>query len=665
MAYYKTTDGRTVKSTMNADGTKTKNITNADGTTSTEIYDPKTKTSSVVPTTINTTNRDESKMQSTLSTPIASPTPATQVQPSPNINLPEPTALEVRTANNNTIQGAVDTAKNNLTTVINTQKNEVQKEIDALTKEQEDALAAGKELTQPFREKLLAKESERLKINENFDANQKLTNELESLLTQSNELINIATGRQVSGKVLTKSLSKTLADVQARAGVVQAVMAARNDQITQAYNIIDRQVEAVVADRNDELSYYNTIIDLTDRKLINLESEKYELAKTERDRAVKDVESAQATADYIKELMISPETAQFMADAGISLTDSIDGVKSKMAKQAKVQEGINTRNSLVEAGYEISPVPVEGGIAVEAGGKTIYARVRPGSELALRIEDAKAAIEQKRASAASAYASARATETGRLLDLAAAGDAEAISALGLTMPDNSVPSPDLAAYAADYAATGKLPTSSSLPKGITVGQVAELARSMPKPDGAIVSSNTGVVSSNLSAEERKGIVAMNEIVNDTLPFMMQKWNEAQLTNLGGTGIVGGISANLIPSQAMTEYLQARDEFLSKLLVARSGAAVTEQEYARYKALVPGEFNTPLGLGKSGDTLLSNLDSLMVTNYENFLDSNQLSVYGYSKIDTPEGKYTVGEVIENEYGQQGIVQPDGTISLINL
>lgn len=617
------------------------------------------------------------KVGQMISTPIQSPTPINQVQPTPTINLPEPNALDTKTAFGNTIQGAVDSAKNNLTTVLSGQRKEIQTEIDALTKKQDEALAAGKELTTPFRADLEAKQREKLKINENFQANQKLTNELEGLLTQSNELINIATGRQVSGKVLEKSLTKTLADVQARAGVIQAVMAARNDQITVAENLIDRTVEAIVADRNDELSYYNTIIDLSDRKLINLESEKYDLAKTERDQAIKDVESAQATADYIKGLMISPETAQFMADAGVSLTDSIDGIKAKMAKQSKVQEVTNMRNSLVDAGYEISPVPVPGGIEVQAGDQTLYAKVRPGSELDLRLQAQQANIAQSYASARASNASAARNETGRLLDLAAAGDVGAISALGLTMPDGeTTPSPDMLAYAAEYASSGKLPSSSSLPKGITVGAIAELARSMPKPDGAIVSTNTGVVSDNLSAEERKGIVAMNEIVNDTLPFMIEKWNELQQTDptalafnplTGGkqTGLLGGIKSSVVPSDAMTQYEQARDEFLSKLLVARSGAAVTEQEYARYRALVPGKFNNTLGLGNKGDVQLSNLDSLMVTNFDNFLNSNQLSVYGYSTIDTPEGKFTVGDVIENEYGQQGIIQPDGSVTLINL
>jgi hypothetical protein len=601
------------------------------------------------------------QLSSALASPVTSPTPATAVTPAPTINLPEPTALDVQTANVGTVQGAVDAARANLNTVTTNQQKRIDDEIAILEKEQKEILKEGKALTQPFREDLEKKERERLHINENFEANQKLTNELEGLLTESNELINIAMGRQVSGKVLDKSLSRTMADVQGRAGVVEAVMNARNGQIAQAERTIDRTVAAIVADRNDELSYYNTLLDLNNNKLIKLDDESFTLATEARAQATKDLENAEATATYLKSLMINPETASFMADAGVSLTDSIEGIKEKMAKQAKTQEATDVRNQLVADGYEISPVPVAGGVAIDAGGQTIYAKVRPGSELALRLEASKANIAQSYAAARASNASAAASETGRLLELAAAGDPAAISALGLTMPDNTQPSDELIAYASEYAANGSV---ASLPKHINLGQVAELARSLPKPNGAIVSTNTGVMSKALSADASKGITAMNEIVNDTLPFMMQKWEEVQMTNFGGTGVVGGIASKIIPSKAMTEYETARQEFLSKLLVARSGATVTPQEYARYAALVPDSFNSPFFLGSSGETKLNTLNQLMGTNFDNYLNSNQLSVYGYSKINLDGQDFTVGEVVTNEYGQSGIVQPDGSIGLIN-
>jgi len=612
--------------------------------------------------------------------PMRSPVSANAITPSPAINLPEPTALPLQTANVNSIQGDVDRTRSKLDSMIKGDRATVEREIATLEKEQEDILVRGEKLTVPFREKLEKKERQRLKINENFEANQKLVNELDGLLSEGNELINIAMGRQVSGKVLEKSLSRTMADVQGRAGVVQAVMSARDGQIATAERFIDRTVTAIVADRNDELSYYNTVLDLNNNKLIKLDAESVKLAEESRRQAENDVKEAQATATYIKSLMINPETAQFIADAGVSLTDSIDGVKTKMGAQAKREETTEMRNRLTEAGYDISPTPVPGGIEVEVGGVTLYAKVRPGSELDLRMEAQKANIAQS-------YASASRNQTGELLDRAAAGDAASISALGLTVgPDNTAPSLDMIAFASDYAATGKLPTSSSLPKGMSVGSIAELARSLPKPDGAIVSTNTGVPSTALSADATKGIAAMNEIVNDTLPFMIQKWDELQKTNFGRSGFVGGISSKIIPSQAVVQYEQAREEFLNKLVMARSGATVTVEERARYESLVPGTFNNSFGIGANGDVKLRSLIKLMETNFDNYLNSNQLTVFGYSKINVPAkdvkisvptsyGSYNssltepakqfvVGEIIEDAYGRQGIVQPDGSVILIN-
>lgn len=270
--------------------------------------------------------------------------------------------------------------------------------------------------------------------------------------------------------------------------------------------------------------------------------------------------------------------------------------------------------------------------------------------------------EQVRASIAASYQSISESKTSQLIDLAKMGDKEALAQLGITLDDNSTPTSDEIGYAQQYASTGQIPTGLTA-AGVSFGRIAEIAKDLPKPDGAIVDSNTGVAPSNLSDGQKQGIVAMSEIVQQTLPRMNELWQKAQMTNLGGTGIVGGVSSKLIPSQAMTEYLQARDEFLSKLLVARSGAAVTEQEYTRYAALVPSAFNNSLFLGSSGDTKLNGLQTLMSTDLDNKLNSNQLTIYGYSTVDAGGQQYKVGEVITNEYGQKGIVQPDGQITPI--
>lgn len=582
-----------------------------------------------------------------ITTPIKSPVPATQLKPAPTIALPEPTALPIQTAFTNSVQGSVDQSRAQLTSTLNTQQSKIDTEIATLQKEQKEILKEGKELTTPFREQLEKKQREKLKVNENFEANQKLTNELDSLLTESNELINIAMGRQVSGKVLDKSLSRTMADVQARAGVVEAVMSARNGQITTAERLIDRTVQAIVADRNDELSYYNTIIDLNNNKLIKLDTESYNLAEVSRDRAKKDVEQAEATATYVKSLMINPETAQFMADAGVSLSDGIDGIKVKMAKQAKTQEAVDTRNELINAGYDISPVPVKGGISIEAGGQTIYAKVRPGSELALRMEAQRANINQSNASAA-------ASRTSRLLDLAAAGEPNAIKQLGLTMPNGSEPSTDQIAYAQEYAATGKIPTG--MPKSISFGAISLLAKDLPKTPGTFVNKTTGVTDVTTGTAEQTDIKLLYNItkMTDKLEALdKERWD----------GFIPGVLGKIFGSNSQGAYLTQRKAIVDEISRMQTGAALTNDEQAFYNDYLPSRFSESFGVGRDSDAKIADFKNVMNEKLQNALNNNSLSVYGYSKVPLGDKEYTVGEIIVNEYGQRGIVQPDGNITLI--
>ncbi|UOF78921.1 hypothetical protein [Caudoviricetes sp.] len=593
------------------------------------------------------TMRENVPQGTAVASPIQSPVPATAITPAPTISLPEPTALPLQTANVNSIQGDVDAAKAKLDTTITGQQTKIDTEIADLQKEQETILAQGKELTQPFREKLEKKERERLKINENFEANQKLVDELDSLLTEGNELINIATGRQVANKVLEKSLTKTMADVQARAGVVQAVMAARNGQITTAERFIDRTTAAIVADRNDQLSYYNTILELNNNKLVKLDAESVKLAEVARNQAEKEVEQAEATAAYVKSLMINPETAQFMADAGVSLSDGIDGIKTKMAKQAKTQEAIDTRNELIDAGYDISPVPVPGGIAIEAGGQTIYAKVRPGSELALRMEAQRANIAQS-------YASAAASTTSRLIDLATAGNPEAIKQLGLTMPNGNEPSTDQVAYAQEYAATGKIPTG--IPKSISFGSIAALAKDLPKPVGTFVNRNTGVTDTTVGAAEQEDIKRLYNITKLVEKLETQdkeRWS----------GVVPGVLGKIFGSSDQGSYLTTRKAIVDEIARMQTGAALTVDEQGFYNDYLPGRFAEPLGFGRDSSAQIADFKALMNEKLQNSLNNNSLSVYGYSKIPLGDEEYTVGEIITNEYGQRGIVQPDGNITLI--
>jgi hypothetical protein len=218
-------------------------------------------------------------------------------------------------------------------------------------------------------------------------------------------------------------------------------------------------------------------------------------------------------------------------------------------------------------------------------------------------------------------------------------------------------SSDLIAYAAQYADTGKLPSPSELKlAGLSVGQVTEVAKQLPKPKGALVSKNTGTKSSALSPTEEAGIIALNEIVNQTLPSLKDRFGKIS------PGILGRVGAVLYTTQDRQDYRTFRQEFLSKLLVARSGAAVTEQEYERYAALVPSELGNAFlgGLSNKGGKTLNSLEQSMKTTLDNNLNSKQLSIYGYSKVNVNGVERTVGEVLDIG-GQKYRVLPDGNLT----
>ena len=185
---------------------------------------------------------------------------------------------------------------------------------------------------------------------------------------------------------------------------------------------------------------------------------------------------------------------------------------------------------------------------------------------------------------------------------------------------------DALSYAQQYASTGKLPSPAELKlSGLNVADVTAIAKGLPKQNGAIIDNNTGVKSSSLSSAQEDAITAMNEIVTQTMPMLKDRFGKIN------TGVLGGIGGAIWTSQDRQDYDTFRKEFLSKLLVARSGAAVTEQEYARYADMLPSNFNQAFFLGSDGSKKLNALDTSMKTNLDNKLNALQVNVAGYSDV----------------------------------
>lgn len=271
--------------------------------------------------------------------------------------------------------------------------------------------------------------------------------------------------------------------------------------------------------------------------------------------------------------------------------------------------------------------------------------------------------QAKLANIAQSYASANASSLSArksLIDLANAGDPTAITQLGFDPTDaNSAEKvANVQAYGQQYASTGKLPSPAELKQsGLTVSDVTNFAKQSPKPDGALVSTDTGVTPSNLSAAQQTGIQSLSEIVTQTIPALKDKFSKLN------AGITGKIGSYIYTTQDRQDYNTLRQDFLSKLLLARSGAAVSEQEYERLSNLVPTDMaNAGLGgLSNKGGKALNSLESSMKETLNSQLKNNNLAIYGYSTVNVPSlGQKKVGEIV-NIGGTQYRVLPDGNLT----
>jgi len=97
--YTKLETGERIRSTKNEDGTTSKEVIG-------QTKQPEKKDSPV--TQEQASGMTTQQLSTALAQPVNSPVPATNLAPAPTVDLPEPEALPLITANTNSIQGAVD-----------------------------------------------------------------------------------------------------------------------------------------------------------------------------------------------------------------------------------------------------------------------------------------------------------------------------------------------------------------------------------------------------------------------------------------------------------------------------------------------------------------------------------------------------------------------------
>jgi hypothetical protein len=276
---------------------------------------------------------------------------------------PTPTTIEQPTLS---IQADVEAKKQALMSSLQAQQDRARQEaaaaqakIDefnaqqkAVLEEQKAALPEALQLG--FEE---AKQNE-LYVTQNFEENQKLVNELGDLLTEGNELIKQQQETTGLSAIRNPRINQTISDVNARVGVIEAVINARNGQIAQAYTMIDRVVNEAKVYRNDQLNYYTNLYnfyegqkDTEGRKLIQLTADEKEYINAKINVLSNELAQADAVALKIKEAMADPATATIYANAGVTLNDTLESINTKLATYAYMKEVADTSNELSLNGY--------------------------------------------------------------------------------------------------------------------------------------------------------------------------------------------------------------------------------------------------------------------------------------------------------------------------
>lgn len=236
---------------------------------------------------------------------------------------------------------------------------EIEKNIQAIQTGKQDVLEQDvKPLLEPFRVELEKNERERLSVEKNFFANQASVEELETLLTQAQASIEAAEGVTGLAAIRNPRIQKVKEDVAARVGVIEAVMASRNNQISVAENMIDRSMNAITADRQDQLTYYESILnfyteqkDDEGKKLVSINKQDEDFLKTQINLLESDLKTSQASVDFIKQKMLDPTQADIMERAGVKLTDSVGEIQKKLSADAYRQEIIDKNNSMEVEGF--------------------------------------------------------------------------------------------------------------------------------------------------------------------------------------------------------------------------------------------------------------------------------------------------------------------------
>lgn len=239
----------------------------------------------------------------------------------------------------------------------------------------DDAMASeNTAIMEEQRLKLDAYTTNMARYNKAYNDKQALLSQLNTLTTQGNALILAQKSTTGLTSIRNPRVNETISEITGAAAILQTSINENNTDMAYSNNIINTAMSAITSTYQNQIDYYKVIADTADKKLITLTAAEQDFIQVTIDNLQKKKDAIQTNVDYIQKLMITPESATFIAKAGISLNDSPGVINQKMAIQSQKDEIIDTKNKYVTDGYTYVPFPTSnvGLVPITAGGQTLY-----------------------------------------------------------------------------------------------------------------------------------------------------------------------------------------------------------------------------------------------------------------------------------------------------
>jgi len=318
-----------------------------------------------------------------------------------SLNLPQATAPSTVATYTTSLTTEIANLKTQIQQEADKRSADYQSKIDELDKKekeyqalQEGGMAGIKDTTyREIAEKRAAYDLEKQRFDENYNANQALVGELDTLLTQGNQVITQMQETTGLASIMQPRIAKTMTDIAARAGVIEAVMNARNGQMANAQNQLSTSLNAISSIYNDELSYYQSVVNFygtlkneTAGKIETLSKDQKEYLDVKINMLSNDLNQLQATKANIEKALLDPDTATAYAMAGVTLTDSVETINRKLANYNYSQEVIDINNKMSGNGYSKTPIAGVQGITIyDTAGRatTWYKKAGEGDDFTL------------------------------------------------------------------------------------------------------------------------------------------------------------------------------------------------------------------------------------------------------------------------------------------